>query len=67
MPVSDTTRPETAAMTAATPKRSTSDQLQERMERERRACALARHRDLVETLNAIQSLADGVRARLRAF
>jgi len=50
MPVSDATNPDEAAMTAAMPVASISEQLQERLDRERRsrAIVLARERVALE-------------------
>lgn len=56
MPVSDTSSAATAAITAATPKRSTSEQLQERLERERRHAKLTQER---ESYDVVQALKEG--------
>jgi len=60
MPVSETIRPETAAITAATPRRSISGQLQKRLDREGR---LAHETRRVERLQVRQAL-DEAESRL---
>jgi hypothetical protein len=53
MPATATAAVERARMSPEMPGRSTSDQLQERLERERRVRALARLRESVEIYNAL--------------
>lgn len=67
MPVKDTSAPEPAAMMAAMPKRSTSEQLQERQDREARARAVALQREYADALAALAHTVGQIRARLDAL
>lgn len=59
MPVHDVTSNETAAITAAAPVASISAQLQERMDREGRAAALARGLERAQLQSAVARLSTG--------
>jgi len=65
MPADEATSPESAAITAAMPVASTSAQLQERMDRERRARAFQLQQDYVDAQRNIAELSVYLKALLR--